>query len=114
MSDSSRRARTLRRFAVPTVVAASAVMLASCAGGDADASDAAGEQELTVLLISSHEGASDLLAERYEAETARSAASQSADTTRAGACRSPPSSCTRAPSIPIRKKAVKRRCTGAS
>ena len=69
MSDSSRRARTLRRFAVPTVVAASAVMLASCAGGDADASDAAGEQELTVLLISSHEGASDLLAERYEAET---------------------------------------------
>ncbi|MDR6199151.1 ABC-type glycerol-3-phosphate transport system substrate-binding protein [Microbacterium sp. SORGH_AS428] len=65
MSASSRR--ILRRLAVPATLAVTALALASCAGGSAAADG--GDKELTVLLISSHEGASKLLAERYEAET---------------------------------------------
>lgn len=65
MSASSRR--ILRRLAVPATLAVTALALASCAGGPASADG--DDQELTVLLISSHEGASKLLAERYEAET---------------------------------------------
>lgn len=74
MSAPTRRARALRRLTLPAALAASALLLASCAGGDrpdtsgATESDSAG-QELTALLITSHEGAANLLAERYEEET---------------------------------------------
>ncbi|MEV7693124.1 sugar ABC transporter substrate-binding protein [Microbacterium sp. NPDC089189] len=67
MSASPRRA--LRWLAVPAALAAASLTLASCAGGSSSGSTDGGDQELTVLLISSHEGASKLLAERYEEET---------------------------------------------
>ncbi|WP_159501164.1 sugar ABC transporter substrate-binding protein [Microbacterium sp. 18062] len=67
MSATPRRSRVLRRLAAPAALTVAALTLASCSGGSGDAAD--GDQELTVLLISSHEGASKLLAEEYEAET---------------------------------------------
>lgn len=60
--------RRLRRLALPAIAAATTLALTSCAGNagtDASGSD----QELTVLLISSHQGAADLLAKEYEAKT---------------------------------------------
>ncbi len=66
MSATPRRARALRRFALPAALAAASLTLASCSGAAAGDD---GAQELTVLLISSHEGASTLLAEEYEAKT---------------------------------------------
>ena len=67
MSASTRNRRLVRAAAV-SAVAALSVTLASCSGGSGSDGDASGE-ELTVLLITSHEGASELLAERYEEET---------------------------------------------
>ncbi len=57
-----------RRLTVAAVGALTAVTLTSCAAG-ASASGGGEAPSLTVLLITSHEGAADLLAERYEAET---------------------------------------------
>jgi multiple sugar transport system substrate-binding protein len=57
-----------RRLAVVAVGAVSALALASCATG-ATSADGGDDPSLTVLLITSHEGAADLLAERYEEET---------------------------------------------
>ncbi|MBZ4487018.1 sugar ABC transporter substrate-binding protein [Microbacterium sp. cx-55] len=69
MSATPRRARSWRPILVPAALAVAALTLASCAGGSASASGEGDVDELTVLLISSHEGASKLLAEEYEAKT---------------------------------------------
>jgi multiple sugar transport system substrate-binding protein len=67
MSVPPSRPRILRRLAAPAGLAVTALALASCAGGAASASG--DDEELTVLLISSHEGASKVLAAEYEAKT---------------------------------------------
>jgi multiple sugar transport system substrate-binding protein len=59
--------RPLSRLGLVAAGLAGTLVLSGC-GGSADAADA-GADELTVLMISSHEGAADWLAERYEAET---------------------------------------------
>jgi multiple sugar transport system substrate-binding protein len=51
-------------IAVGTVIAALA--LSSCAGSSSGSTESAGDQSLTVLLITSHEGAANLLSEEYE------------------------------------------------
>lgn len=52
----------------PLAAVAAALLLAGC-GASAAQTPADEVESLTVLMISSHEGAADLLAERYEAET---------------------------------------------
>ncbi|RUR01731.1 ABC transporter substrate-binding protein [Labedella endophytica] len=61
-----------RRAAVVAGAAAVAMVLSACAGGAAGADDADGDftgEELSVLLISSHEGASEWLKTEFEKET---------------------------------------------
>ncbi len=58
-----------RRLAVVSVGAAAALALTSCASAAGSADGGSGDQSLTVLLITSHQGAADLLAARYEEET---------------------------------------------
>ena len=73
MSPARVPSRRRLRLTIPALAAASALLLAGCAGGtDEGAAAADGDfsgQELTVLLISSHQGASEWLAEEFEKET---------------------------------------------
>jgi multiple sugar transport system substrate-binding protein len=65
-------ARRARRVAIVAGAAAMAMTFSACAGGSADASNADGDfsgEELTVLLISSHEGASEWLSTEFEKKT---------------------------------------------
>lgn len=64
--------RRARRVAIVAGAAAVAMTFSACAGGAAGASNADGDftgEELTVLLISSHEGASEWLSTEFEKKT---------------------------------------------
>ncbi|AJW77884.1 ABC transporter substrate-binding protein [Clavibacter michiganensis] len=68
----SRRGRRARRLVLAAGVAAASLVLSACSGDSADAGSADGDisgQELTVLMISSHEGAAKWLASEFEKET---------------------------------------------
>jgi multiple sugar transport system substrate-binding protein len=65
-------ARRARRAAIVAGAAAVAMTFSACAGGSASGSNADGDfsgEELTVLLISSHEGASEWLSTEFEKKT---------------------------------------------
>jgi multiple sugar transport system substrate-binding protein len=64
--------RRARRAAIVAGAATVALAFSACAGGSTDAAGADGDftgEELTVLLISSHEGASEWLKTEFEKET---------------------------------------------